>query len=290
MFERVVAEVAGTARNSLDLEAISRRNGWLQRTDPRFVFVVLISSIVVTVLLRNPLSMLVVILFATALAGSSRVPLGWYLERVWLFVPLFTLVILLPSMTGLITPGHRVGGSVEIFGTTIYFTREGLEYALTFTLRVGAAVSLSVLMISTIGWSRLMRALAQLRLPRAFVMVLDMTYRYIHVLLDTVATMFLARRSRMVAKPTAREIRSMGGSAVTSIFSKSLHMSEQVYLAMLARGYAGSPRLLTPFKGHRRDYAFAGSVMAFAAVMVLFDLLAARGLFAGLKDWIGALV
>ncbi len=94
---------------------------------------------------------------------------------------------------------------------TVYLTKEGLAYAVTFTLRVGAAVSLSILMVATIGWSRLMAAMAQLKFPPSFVIILDMTYRYIHLLLDTVANMFMARKSRMVSRPNKREIWEIGG-------------------------------------------------------------------------------
>ncbi len=46
------------------------------------------------------------IILSLILAILSRVPLGWYLKRVWLFVPLFSVVILIPSMTNLVTRGE----------------------------------------------------------------------------------------------------------------------------------------------------------------------------------------
>ena len=211
MFERLLSQVAKVIRQSLDMETISRRDGVLQRLDPRFVFVFLLSLVVISVLLRNPLSMALMIVLSLILAILSKVPLGWYLKRVWLFVPLFSVIILIPSMTNLVTRGQTFGPSVQLFGLDIYFTREGVAYAITFTLRVGAAVSLSILMVATIGWSRLMAAMAQLRFPPSFVIILDMTYRYIHLLLDTVANMFMARKSRMVSRPNKREIREIRG-------------------------------------------------------------------------------
>jgi len=290
VFERVLNGVVKVLRNSLDLETISRRNGWLQSADPRFVFVLLISLLVVAVLLKNPLSLLAVIIFANAMALTSRVPMRWYLKRVWLFIPLFTVMILLPSMTNLITPGRMVGQSISLLDTTVYFTLEGLLYALTFTLRVGAAVSLSILLVASVEWSKLMRALAQLGFPSSFITILDMAYRYIHVLLDTVANMFMARKSRMVGKPTTAELRNIGGSSVASLFSKSLHMSEQVYLAMLSRGYAGDPKILSTSKSGWRDYALVAAIIAFGAVVVLFDLFAAQVTYKSLLATMGVYI
>ena len=272
MFERLLSQVAKVIRQSLDMESISRRDGVLQRLDPRFVFIFLLSLVVVSVILRNPLSMSFMILLSLILALLSKVPLGWYLKRVWLFVPLFSVVALIPSMTNLVTRGEAFGPSVNILGTAVYFTKEGLAYAVTFTLRVGAAVSLSILMVATIGWSRLMAALAQLRFPPSFVIILDMTYRYIHLLLDTVANMFMARKSRMVSRPNKREIREIGGSSVTNLFNKSYKMSENVYQAMISRGYTGKPRIMSDLRSNRTDAVFTVAVMGFAAVVLVFDL------------------
>jgi cobalt/nickel transport system permease protein len=272
MFERLLSQVAKVIRQSLDMETISRRDGVLQRLDPRFVFIFLLSLVVISVLLRNPLSMLLMIVLSLTLATLSKVPLGWYLKRVWLFVPLFSLVILIPSMTNLVTKGEAFGPSIQLFGLTVYLTEEGLAYAMTFILRVGAAVSLSILMVATIGWSRLMAAMAQLKFPPSFVIILDMTYRYIHLLLDTVANMFMARKSRMVGRPNKREMREIGGSSVTNLFNKSYKMSENVYQAMISRGYTGKPRVMSDLKSNRIDAVFTLAVIAFSLVVLAFDL------------------
>jgi cobalt ECF transporter T component CbiQ len=272
MFERLLSQVARVIRQSLDMETISRRDGVLQRLDPRFVFIFLLSLVVVSVLLKNPLSMFLMIVLSLILAILSKVPLGWYLKRVWLLVPLFSVIILIPSMTNLVTRGQAFGPSIQLFGLDIYFTKEGLAYAVTFILRVGAAVSLSILMVATIGWSRLMAAMGQLRFPPSFVIILDMTYRYIHLLLDTVANMFMARKSRMVSRPSKREIREIGGSSVTNLFNKSYRMSENVYQAMISRGYTGRPRVMSDLKANRIDAVFTIAVMGFAVLVLAFDL------------------
>lgn len=288
MFERLLSQVAKVIRQSLDMETISRRDGVLQRLDPRFVFIFLLSLVVVSVLLRNPLSMLLMVALSLALAALSKVPLGWYMKRVWLFVPLFSLVILIPSMTNLVTRGEAVGPSIQLFGLNVYLTKEGLAYALTFILRVGAAVSLSILMVATIGWSRLMAAMAQLRFPPSFVIIMDMTYRYIHLLLDTVANMFMARKSRMVGRPNKREMREIGGSSVTNLFNKSYKMSENVYQAMVSRGYSGKPRVISDLRSNRVDAAFTIAVVAFAMVVLAFDINGSSMALNNLMIYLGA--
>ena len=92
MFQRLLDEVSKVIKSSLDLESVSRRDGWLQRADPRFVVVLLISLLVTAVLLRNTISIVVVLFFTYVMAVTSKVPMGWYLKRIWLFVPFFTVV------------------------------------------------------------------------------------------------------------------------------------------------------------------------------------------------------
>ena len=40
------------------------------------------------------------------LAAASRLPLGFFVKRVWLFVPIFTGIVVLPATLNFITPGH----------------------------------------------------------------------------------------------------------------------------------------------------------------------------------------
>ena len=279
MFERLLSQVAKVIRQSMDMETISRRDGVLQRLDPRFVFIFLMSLVIVSVVLKNPLSMFLMVVLSLILAVLSKVPLGWYLKRVWLVVPLFSVIVLIPSMTNLVTRGEAIGPSLQVLGSTIYFTREGLAYAVTFTLRVGAAVSLSILMVSTIGWSRLMAALGQLRFPPSFVIILDMTYRYIHLLLDTVANMFMARKSRMVSRPSKQQIREnrrlfghqslqqivqdererVSGDDLPRIYGQAPHHVRPEVQPGRCRVLRGGDRICGPGAGFRSHRVFRGA-------------------------------
>jgi cobalt/nickel transport system permease protein len=271
MFERILTSVVKIIKSSLTLEANTKRRGVLQRLDPRFVFLTLIALVVISVLLRNMTSVIIMIILSISLAVLSKVPLGWFLKRVWLFVPLFTTVIMLPAMTNLITPGENILTILKFNSIDIYFTGPGVYNGIIFTLRVGAAVSFCILLVSTVEWSRLMKALYDLKFPRSFVLMLDMTYRYIHLLLDIVMKMFMARKSRMTGKSDSKEIRLIGGSTVTGLFARSFQMSEQIYLAMTARGYTGKPLMLTELRYRNRDIIFMISMLMIGIIVVLND-------------------
>ena len=69
-------------------------------------------------------------------------------------------------------------------------------------------------------WTELLAALRALRVPRTFVLVIGMTYRYLIVMLDVVADMHESRRSRVVAprersaRECAQALRDLGPTIV----------------------------------------------------------------------------
>jgi cobalt/nickel transport system permease protein len=99
--------------------------------------------------------------------------------------------------------------------------------------------------------------------------------------------MFMARKSRMVSRPSKREIREIGGSSVTNLFNKSYKMSENVYQAMISRGYTGKPRILSDLRSNRIDAVFTIAVIGFAAVVLVFDLNGSTRVLQNIYSYLG---
>ena len=72
--------------------------------------------------------------------------------------------------------------------------------------------------------------------------------------------MALARTSRLVGRVSSREDRHFLGGAVAAVFGKSQATSEQVYLAMISRGYAGEARTLSTWRLRRLDFVWSAVV------------------------------
>ena len=131
-----------------------------------------------------------------------------FVRRVWLFVPLFTAVVVLPATLNLVTPGHVVVSFGTWFGHPVGMTGQGLRGAALITSRVAVSVSLAVLVTLTTGWPRLLAGLRSLRVPRLFVTVAAMAHRYIFYLLDSVTDLYTARRARTVNPDSHRSSRA----------------------------------------------------------------------------------
>ena len=64
--------------------------------------------------------------------------------------------------------------------------------------RPATSISLVVLLTLTTPWTKLLAALRSLFVPRMFILVLGMAYRYLFHLLGSVTDMYTARKARMV--------------------------------------------------------------------------------------------
>jgi energy-coupling factor transporter transmembrane protein EcfT len=82
--------------------------------------------------------------------------------------------------------------------------------------------------------------------------------------------MFEARRSRVVGKLSSRDRRRIATASAGVLLGKALHLSTEVHLAMISRGYRGEVHLLDEFRMTLRDWlAVAGFAVVVAAALFL---------------------
>jgi energy-coupling factor transporter transmembrane protein EcfT len=107
-----------------------------------------------------------------------------------------------------------------------------------------------------------------LRVPEGFILILGMTYRYIYLLLRTAEDMFLSRKSRVVGRMSSAEERRVLAASAGTLLNKSLHLSEEVYLAMQSRGYRGQARTLDTFRMSAQDWVWVAVIGGVAAAAI----------------------
>lgn len=260
--ERTLADITGALEQSLFAEEIARRPGLLQSLDPR-VKVVSILLLLIAISISRSLAVIAGLYVLTlGLAWRSSVPMGFFVKRVWLFMPFFTGVVAIPAF--FVTPGPAL---VQLpWGWVI--TRTGATTALFLLLRVGASVSSVVLLMLTTPWNTLLKALGVLRVPDVFVLILGMTYRYIYLLLHTAGDMFLSRRSRVVRRLSTADERRIIASSAGVLLNRSLDLSGEVYLAMQSRGFRGYPRTMDTWQMRRLDWAWCVGTLMVAALAI----------------------
>lgn len=242
-------------------EELSHSRGLLQCLDPRVKTATLALFIIVTGLARSFWMLTAILILIAVLAFLSRIPWRFFLKRVFLFVPIFTAVIALPAL--FITPGAPL-----LHLGRLAITEQGARTAGLLWLRVTGSLSFGLLLILTTPWANFLVSLRRLHLSPLVTDILGMTYRYVFLLLHAVNSMFLARRSRSLGGLSGREDRRWLGRTLAATLAKSQHLSEEVYLAMLARGYQGEIYTLNRLCLRRRDYLWSFLSLAVAIVLL----------------------
>jgi cobalt ECF transporter T component CbiQ len=269
--DRTIDGASGVLRRALFTDDVAAEDGLLQRLDPRAKLVSLVIALVAVSLLRSLVFLALAYGLTLVLARASSISVAFFVKRVWLFVPIFTGIVVLPATLNVITPGEIVIPLGHPFGHELGITRQGLTGAALIVTRVATSISLVVLVTITTPWPRLLAALRSLRVPRMFVLVIGMAYRYLFVLLGSVSDMFVARKARTVAPERAGSGRAFVMSSAGALFGKAHLLSEEVHQAMVARGYRGQPRLLAAGRLSTLDVGWIVACVALCTLVVTGD-------------------
>ncbi len=170
----------------------------------------------------------------------------------------FTGLIALPAV--FLVPGQTLF-RIPLLQWSV--TSQGLTSAAFLVMRAETAATLSFLLVLCTPWNHLLRALRFFRIPTVLIVILQMTYRYIFLLLRTAQDMFESRQMRLVGYLPPSEQRRLAAGTVGVLLDKTLQLSTDVHSAMQARGFRGDVRLLDDLQMTLRDWL---QLSAFAAV------------------------
>jgi cobalt/nickel transport system permease protein len=269
IIDRTILGIINFLKETVSHEEIASRKGFLQSSDPRLKCLSIVLLLLSVLSSKNPLELVAIYCGTLTLTLCSSITLGFFLKRTLLFIPLFSLFIVIPAIFSPVTPGDSILDLV--LGThTVSITRQGIDSALIFFLRVLDSVSLTVLLVISTRHHVLLKVLRIFKIPALFVMTLSMTYRYIYLLLEIVQNTFIAIKSRVGYASNTKTGRRIIGANMASLWLKSYRLQTQVYNAMLSRGYTGEPRVLDEFNAHTFDYfMLIGAITVFIGTLWL---------------------
>jgi len=260
VLEHTLSDITGAFENTLFAEEISARDGFFQSLDPRVKILSVLAFLIAVSMSRSLVVIAAIYLLTLIFALTSSIPASFFIKRVWLALPFFTGIIIVPAL--FITPGP----TLFHLPLGLVITTTGLTSGLFLLFRVSTSLSLTLLLILTTPWNTTLSALTVLRVPDVFILVLGMTYRYIYLLLRIANDMFLSRKSRVVGRLDNAENRRVLAAISGALLGKSLDMSSEVYLAMQSRGFRGTMVTLKPFQMQPRDWRW---LVIFLSVSIL---------------------
>ncbi len=250
--DKGLSYIAGVVKAAYVQWELASTKGFLQKFDARAKVFFLLFFIVIISFKQSVYAELSIGAFIFVLAVFSGINVAGFYKRVFFFGFFFGFIVALPASLNIITGGELVIRLVELPGPheflghhipgQIGITRQGLTGVMMLTLRVVNSVALSLLVISTTPFPSLVKALKVLRVPDVFLMVLTLTYKYIFIFARTIEDMYLAKKSRLARRANGVDGRIWVAGRIAFIFKKTQLRCEEVFKAMLSRGFSDDMR------------------------------------------------
>ena len=241
--ERSIMGALSFLKESIFSDEFAAKRGLLQLLDERLK-VLLFLGLLLSVLFSKSIFFIVcVYALCLLLTALSSINFGFFLKRTWIFIPLFSLFIAIPALFDIFSPGEPVL-SFSIFRAQLNITRQGILGAGFFFLRVLTSVSLCVLLVLTTRHYALLKVLRVFKVPQVFVMTLGMCYRYIYLFLDIIYNTYMAIKSRVGTLHSIKKGQRIVTWNIASLWQRSIKLNEEVYKAMVSRGYSGEPKTI----------------------------------------------
>lgn len=273
---KTLQEIKKTLAGDLQTEQLAAQPGLLQKIDPRVKLLGLIILVIASGLARSIEALIFLAVVSAGLMAASRLPVWTLQRRIWGIIPIISLLAAAPGILSIFNPGTpllvllsdpegiRVG-SFYLAGP-IYVSRQGVAAAAFLFMRTGLSLSLGTLLVLTTPVNRLLHSIRVLRVPALMVMVMEMSYRYLILLLTVSLEMFEARKMRTVGIMSGSTQRKVVGSSVAALFERSISLSDEVFQAMTARGYTGEAVTIEPLALRFLDFTAFAIIIGLAII------------------------
>jgi cobalt/nickel transport system permease protein len=189
-----------------------------------------------------------------------------------LAMPLVMAAVVL--ITQIFFYGTTVMFTIPLWGSNLIGYKEGLAHGILIMCRVIGGVSLILLLSMSTPANKLLLAATWFRVPKIFVELALLVYRYIFVLLEEMVTIKDAQRVRLGYRNWRQSMRSvgvLGGSLILRAYDRA----ERVFEAMVVRGYTGAMTISYTEHFDRKDYITAVCLISVLAVFYFIGQLRA---------------
>ncbi|MBN1914033.1 MAG: cobalt ECF transporter T component CbiQ [Candidatus Omnitrophica bacterium] len=243
------------------------KKGFLQSLDPRIKAATFFLFILQALFIKNLFVLSCLYLLSLSLACFSRISPGFFIWRTWVFIPLFSLFIAIPALFSNFSPGETMV-SFKVGALSLFITRQGIAGALLFVVRVAVSVSFTVLLSITTRHFELLRVLRIFKIPQIFVMTLGMCYRYVFLFVEIIENTYLAIKSRAGTNIHYKKGQRIVAWNIAYLWQRSYKLNEEVYKAMLSRGYKGDTFMLDELKFKARDWFWLVFVLSISVIFL----------------------
>lgn len=278
---KTISGIFGFLEEAFISESFSKRSGLLQSLDPRAKLISILALVFATSLIGDLRLLIFVYSLTLLFSYLSKIDVWFFIRRVWLFIPIFAGIMAVPMIFNIFFPGDPLVQLVNLgagshlgpvsLPESISITRQGVNAATIFTIRVATCVSAVVLLFLTTPQQILFKSLRTVGVPKLYVLTLEMAYRYIFLLMELVREMYVAKKARTIKAMGMFDEQKWVGGRIGYTLIRSLDMSEKVHMAMMSRGYNGDIRIMQEFRMRDRDYIAGTLAISTSVALVLIS-------------------
>jgi cobalt ECF transporter T component CbiQ len=228
-------------------------NGFFQNLDPRVKVLFLLFFVVIVSLMKDIFPEVLITAFTLLLVILSRINLWRFYRKIISLTFLFGFLVTFPSAFNVVTPGEIMLPVLDLkypYTFWIYhipqhigMTRQGIDGVIMLCLRVMNSLALSLLVLYTTPFDRIIKALQVFRVPDTFLLVMTLSYKYIFIFAKTVESMYIARKSRLLGITGKGEVKMWIAGRISLMFRKTLVQYEGLFKAMTSRGFTEEMKL-----------------------------------------------
>lgn len=264
--DHTIASIASFIKTGYLQIEMAGKKGFLQQIHPGIKLLFLLYFVVIINISSHITTQLLVCGFLILLYLLSRIHLIAIFKKITFLGLMFGFLIILPAALNIVTPGKCVIRLFD-FGTahhfwiynippTIGITAEGCTVVFRFFLKVSNAIALTLLIVYSTPFNEIIRSLKILRVPDVFLLIVTLSYKFIFILSQTTEETYLALKSRWWKYSGKNETNTLIAGRITHIFRKSWVKYEEIYKAMVVRGFTGKVVVLSFIKITGMDIVF----------------------------------
>lgn len=249
----------------------------LRNVNPFEKFIFSFATMLLCLLLNNIVcSIIIIIIMGAVTVFKGKISAKAYLEL--MLLPFVFLII------GILTIAINVIGDSKdalvcftIFNLKFGCTKDSLLMASKIFFKALASVSCLYFLSLSTPVFEILTVLRKLKVPKLFVELMGLIYRFIFVLLDTANMIFISQNSRLGYSTVKGGYNSLG-KLVTSLFISAYKRSQDIYTAMESRGYDGEINLLE--NSYRISYKNILMVIIVQIILILISF--SKNIFGGI--------
>ena len=263
--DKGVESFAGILKEGYTQWELASRKGFFHDLDNRIKVVFWLFFIIIISLKKEILPELGIFFTVFTLVVLARVDLIKFYKKIFFLGFIFGFLIALPSALNVITHGKVLIPIITLskaydfwvydIPEVIGFTGEGISVVTMLTLRVLNSLSVSFLILYTTPFPEIIKALKVLKVPDTFLIIISLAYKYIFIFARIVTDMYLAKKSRVVGAVNRAEARNWVAGRIAFLFKKTQIKCDDVFKAMIGRGFSGEIKLYRYQKITGRDWA-----------------------------------